>query len=399
MEATEVQKGASRMELAIRVFEGRGFAKLPANHAVRVQGVVLDRVQETSSSKFSHGQTFGAAQPTWENDRSGVLLWKMTRQELSERLGYLKLCYSTTRRDRAQWEIPSHSDTCSTQRAIATWLRTRRRRVAQLRGVKHTMELKLRCTINKSQNPLDGQHLAPKSISRRRGWPQQRVRHGCRLRRCRVHTHRKQGDEPFTLDVTLEVGGLGLIARVASTSASSDTELPTGPYYLTYNMFGVTTDTDSFDSLEQPVFHPIIDSFRLQSCAADLAHFFAHEVLPLEVRLCGAGDTVLATAQIDCAPLAGAVGAKEFHGAELEGSYPLHPASALTAPAEAELKGSSRPILFAAVAIRPVRGDNEHEDGDEADPKQPLIKPRALVKKILWCHHSAADAAAASPTR
>ena len=119
-------------------------------------------------------------------------------------------------------------------------------------------------------------------------------------------------------------------------------------------MFGVITDTDSFDSLHQPLFHPIVDSFRVKSSAADLAHFFAHEVLPLEVRLCGAGGKVLAAAQIDCAPLAGAVGAKEFHGAELREATP----STCRRKCCCSCSSSGRNFKahpFAAVAIRPVQ--------------------------------------------
>jgi hypothetical protein len=43
-------------ELVIRLFEGRSFDKLPPNHAVRVQGVLCDLVQETSPANTTHGQ-------------------------------------------------------------------------------------------------------------------------------------------------------------------------------------------------------------------------------------------------------------------------------------------------------------------------------------------------------
>ena len=57
----------------------------------------------------------------------------------------------------------------------------------------------------------------------------------------------------------------------------------------------------------------------IYSNRAELSHFFGHEVLPLEIKLVGAGNQIVAVAKVDCSPLSSAIGAKEFHGAELEG--------------------------------------------------------------------------------
>lgn len=51
----------------------------------------------------------------------------------------------------------------------------------------------------------------------------------------------------FTLDVTL--AGVDQLKGIATTIS--------GPYYLTYGMFGVVTETDTFDSLSHPIFHPM----------------------------------------------------------------------------------------------------------------------------------------------
>ena len=90
--------------LTIRLFEGRSFDKLPPNHAVRVQAVLNNLVQETSPASNNTTKTFGNAQPIWNNDNSGLLTWTLSKtelQQLQKSGGSLKLyCFSTTRRSQ-----------------------------------------------------------------------------------------------------------------------------------------------------------------------------------------------------------------------------------------------------------------------------------------------------------
>jgi hypothetical protein len=200
----------------------------------------------------------------------------------------------------------------------------------KLRGVPHTMELNIRATINSLPSSTSSS-----GAGRRNAFDDVVVSEDAEY----IPIGTSGGQDVFSLDVTL--AGVDLLKGISTTVL--------GPYYLTYRMFGVVTETNPFDSLTSPIFHPIVDSFRVQSNCANLSHFFGHEVLPLEIRLCGANNKTVAIAKVDCKPLAGAVGAAEFHGAELEGTYPFHPLDQTVAVI------SGRPVLFAAVAIRPVK--------------------------------------------
>jgi hypothetical protein len=176
----------------------------------------------------------------------------------------------------------------------------------KLRGVSHTMELNIRATVNSLPSSI-----SKSGAGRRNAFDDVVVSEEAEY----IPIGTGGGTDVFTLDVTL--AGVDALKGISTTVG--------GPYYLTYRMFGVVTETDTFDSLVSPLFHPIVDSFRVQSNRANLSHFFGHEVLPLEIRLCGANNMTVALAKVDCQPLSGAVGAAEFHGAELEGTYPFHP--------------------------------------------------------------------------
>ena len=145
------------MRLSIKIFQGRSFDKLPPNHAVRVQGVLCDLVQETSPATSTHSKSFGSPQPTWENDNGGLLSWSLTKEQLNSvkaQGGSLKLyCFSTTRRsqgtasdEQSLGYILLNVNSPSMYQAEADtspeW--------HKLRGVSRTMELKLRATINSS---------------------------------------------------------------------------------------------------------------------------------------------------------------------------------------------------------------------------------------------------------
>ena len=336
------------MRLSIKIFQGRSFDKLPPNHAVRVQGVLCDLVQETSPATSTHSKSFGSPQPTWENDNGGLLSWSLTKEQLNSvkaQGGSLKLyCFSTTRRsqgtasdEQSLGYILLNVNSPSMYQAEADtspeW--------HKLRGVSRTMELKLRATINSSLPTNLGQRGLV--TGRRNAFDDVVVSEDAEY----IPIGSGGGNDVFTLDVTL--AGVDALKGIATTVH--------GPYYLTYGMFGVVTETDTFDSLSQPLFHPIVDSFRVQSNRANLSHFFGHEVLPLEIRLCGARNQIVAVAKVDCAPLAGAIGAPEFHGAELEGTYPFHPLD------QTVTVTTGKPMLFAAVAVRPVKEEEQNPAG------------------------------------
>ena len=336
-----------------------------------------------------------------------MLLWKMTRQELSavRSSGVHSNSTATPRQgaDRAQWEIPSHSDVLLNLNAPSLYLAEDETPPEwhKLRGVKHTMELKLRCTINSVPEPI-GSYATPGAKVRSPGAGAGRsnafdtvvVSEDAEY----IPIGNNQGDEPFTLDVTLAgVGGLGLIARVASTSASSDTELPTGPYYLTYNMFGVTTDTDSFDSLEQPVFHPIIDSFRLQSCGGPGA-LFCMRCSPRGEAVRGRGYSSSYSSD-RLRPSCRCCRCEGVPRRRARGSYPLHPASALTAPAEAELKVVADLFFSQLWPFALYVVTMSMRMGIKLSLKTAPDQASSAGQKDRSAIASAADAAAAGPTR
>ena len=112
-----------------------------------------------------------------------------------------------------------------------------------------TMELKLRATINTT---LSTSPTHQSTTGKRNAFDDVVVSEDAEF--IPIGTGGATATDVFTLDVTL--AGVDQLKGIATTIS--------GPYYLTYGMFGVVTETDTFDSLSHPIFHPIVDSFRVQ---------------------------------------------------------------------------------------------------------------------------------------
>lgn len=110
------------------------------------------------------------------------------------------------------------------------------------------------------------------------------------------------GADTFVISVLLQAAvNVSLVVEV--TLGSRHTALPelyARGFWLSYSLFDVVVRTDVFHDLEVSEFPPIRDSFRVLSCVADLADFFAQQ--SLAVYLCTYGR-VLAGVEIPLSAL------------------------------------------------------------------------------------------------
>ena len=357
------------LELAVTVYSGRHFPRLPVGHTVRIQATVDSQVRETIPSQIRTKSGSGkiatlGPQPVWQD--GGRLAWHITKETLNK--------YKSTNPTIKLYVYSSGaagtgavSDTMSLGYIVID-LRSPniyaaasdiKKKWLKLKGKGAHGDVLLSCKIsakeasvsninNNISNPLESMVVAADASYVQIGNPNLPT------------------NQLYNLEVTM-ISSKGLEALPLPYD---DPNVPRN-YWLTYCMFGVVTETGKFTNPKVPNFEPIVDSFRIRSDKKEFASFLQYDARPLEVCLRNE-DSRLAIARIDISKLAKVMEGDNFFGVEMEGSYIFH--SLLQGGKKRNNKDKRLKPLFAAkVAIRPVleKGMEENEQADiEVEERQ-----------------------------
>ena len=370
------------LELAVTVYSGRHFPRLPVGHTVRIQATVDSQVRETIPSQIRTKSGSGkiatlGPQPVWQD--GGRLAWHITKETLNK--------YKSTNPTIKLYVYSSGaagtgavSDTMSLGYIVID-LRSPniyaaasdiKKKWLKLKGKGAHGDVLLSCKIsakeasvsninNNISNPLESMVVAADASYVQIGNPNLPT------------------NQLYNLEVTM-ISSKGLEALPLPYD---DPNVPRN-YWLTYCMFGVVTETGKFTNPKVPNFEPIVDSFRIRSDKKEFASFLQYDARPLEVCLRNE-DSRLAIARIDISKLAKVMEGDNFFGVEMEGSYIFH--SLLQGGKKKNNKDKRLKPLFAAkVAIRPVleKGMEENEQADiEVEERQQV--PQKAEKMEFPC--------------
>jgi len=344
------------LELVVSIYMGRNFPRLPAGHRVRVQSTIVSQVRESLPSDLP-GKSGKIGNVLWKG--GGTLAWSFTKEDLAQ-----------IKAKNPMVKLYLYSSGAATAGAVANTnalgyvtvdlrsptlymsrgdIKPRWHKLSG--GVSFGGELQLSAKISAKARERSGGEVNPLEsmvVSADASY---------------IQIGNGENNRLYNLEVTLIASkGLGLLP-IAHEEDVSD------PFWLTYCMFGVVTETDKFERPDKPAFHPIVDSFRVRSDQLSFADFLEYEARPLDVYL-RTTDSNVAVAKIDLSKLASVMRGKSFHGAEIEGSYVFHPLFETTRGRKR--KGAGKPLLAAKVAIRPV-------DDDDAQPPGPPAEDRASM--------------------
>ena len=339
------------LELVVSIYMGRNFPRLPAGHRIRVQSTIVSQVRESLPSDLP-GKSGKIGNVLWKD--GGTLAWSFTKEDLAQIKGknpvvklYLYSSGAATAGAVANTNalgyvtVDLRSPTLYMSRGD---IKPRWHKVSG--GVSFGGELQLSAKISAKARERSGGEVNPLEsmvVSADASY---------------IQIGNGENNRLYNLEVTLIASkGLGLLP-IAHEEDVSD------PFWLTYCMFGVVTETDKFERPDKPAFHPIVDSFQVRSDQTSFADFLEYEARPLDVYL-RTTDSNVAVAKIDLSKLASVMRGKSFHGAEIEGSYVFHPLFETTRGRKR--KGVGKPLLAAKVAIRPVDDDDVQPSGPPAE--------------------------------